>query len=46
VRLERDGGPLLLLRSGDHREIARGVPHAERHGPQGTSLLTGRRYPS
>ena len=45
MQLERAGGS-LRLRSGDHCEIARGLPHAERYGPQGTSLLIGRRYPS
>jgi quercetin dioxygenase-like cupin family protein len=44
MRLERDGGSLRLC-SGDHCEIAQGVPHAEYYGPQGTSLLIGRRYP-
>jgi quercetin dioxygenase-like cupin family protein len=32
------------LRAGDHCEVPCGALHAERYGPDGTSLLIGRRY--
>jgi quercetin dioxygenase-like cupin family protein len=38
------GGVPRLYREGDVVDVARGVEHSERYGPQGYTVLVGRRH--